>query len=333
MRENGNARAGADLGEFGADSGGDVVAGIEVSLTENVIGEGTVNEDFRAALDERLNLGLPLFGPDVARGGEHGEYFFRAIGVAQEFIERTARGNAFATFAGENDSAFLLDDSGGGAHAFDALVEIEVEGVATVGGDNHVEGGLDLLHGRTADKFVAGAMGFEEVACEDAGDLALFVETNVEEEAWADAQGEVANFFPDGVADGHAESGARVADIAGIVIAHDGFETGATGHNSFGAAAEPGEEMGFDKTGDDPDVGLGEGFVDEGRDAAMGDAELFEGSGVLRFVIDDAVITNDFGREELLELGLSIGAVGAKLVEQGDLLAWNETQIVEEPGN
>ena len=56
------------------------------------------------------------------------------------------------------------DDAGGGAHAFDALVEIQVERVAAIRCDDDFEGRLHLLHGGFADEFVAGAMGFDEVA-------------------------------------------------------------------------------------------------------------------------------------------------------------------------
>ena len=70
MRKNGDAGAGAEFGKFFADGGGDVFAGFEVGFFEDVVGKGTVNEDFGAALDEGLDLGLPLFGADMAGGGE-----------------------------------------------------------------------------------------------------------------------------------------------------------------------------------------------------------------------------------------------------------------------
>ena len=67
---------------------------------------------------------------------------------------------------------------------------------------------------------------------------------------------------------------------------HDCFERGATGHDAFGSAAEAGEEMRLDEAGDDPDVRVGEMFVDERGSAVVHHAELLHRGGIFGFVID-----------------------------------------------
>ncbi len=292
-----------------------------------------MDEDFGAALDEGLDLGLPLFGAHKTRGGEHGEDFGRTAGGAQEFVEGTAGGNAFAAFAGEDDRAAFVDDAGGGAHAFDALVEVHVERITAVGGDDDIEGFLDFLHGGAADEFESGFVGDEEIASEDAGDGALFVQGNVEEEALADAQGDVANFFPDGIAIGDAKGGTGIADVMDAVIAHDGFERGATGHDAFGAAAEAGEEVGFDKASDDANVGFGEVTVDQSRGAIAGGAKLDHGAFVLGLVIDDAIIVDDFRGQEFFQFRVGVRTMRAQLIEQRNIFTRVIGEMFEQPGN
>src|SRR4029434_2024627 len=98
-----------------------------------------MDEDFGTALDEGLNLGLPLLGTAKARGDKFQEDVGRGGGLAQEEIEGTAIGHAIATFADEDNRAPLLDDAGGGTHAFHTLVEVAIEWMAAICRDNHVE--------------------------------------------------------------------------------------------------------------------------------------------------------------------------------------------------
>ena len=57
-------------------------------------------------------------------------------------------------------------------------------------------------------------MSLEKIAREDPGQLALFVQGDVQEETGADAQGDVSQFFPERVAVRDAKGGARIADIS-----------------------------------------------------------------------------------------------------------------------
>ncbi len=331
LRENRNAGARPSLSEFFADGRANISAGFEMCFAEDIIGKRTVNENLGAALDEGLDLGLPLLGTDMVGGGEHGEDFFGTAGFTQEFVKRAAGWNALAAFAGQDDRAALLHDPGGRAHAFHALVKIKIKRVTAVGSYHHVKGSFHLLHRGMADKFVTISMSFDQVARKNAGDLTLLVEADIQKKTWANPERDVPDFLPDRIADCDTEGGAGIADITRVVVAHHRFETGAAGHDSLRPTAEAGKEMRFDKACNDPDIRFRERLIDQRGCAAMGDAELLERRWILRFVVDDAVIVNDLGREKLLQFGLRIRTMGAELIQKGDSFARNEAEIFEQP--
>ena len=122
-----------------------------------------------------------------------------------------------------------------------------------------------------------------------------------------------------------------MADIFFAVVAHDSLEAGDAGHDALWAAAESGKEVGLDEAGDDSQVGFDGQFVEKGGSAVLGLAELGKGSGVFAVVVDDAVVADDFRRKHLAEFFVSVGAVGAELVEEGDVFARMIFQVFKEP--
>ena len=274
-----------------------------------------------------------MFGPNKAGRREQRENFLRPRRAAQQFVERTVRRHAFTTFARENQQAAGLDDARAGAHALHALVKIHVERIAAVRRDHDVERRADFLHRRFADELDAGVVRLEQVAREDAGDLPLVVECDVQQKARAEAQRDVAHLLPDRIALGDAEDRVRVADIFRAVIAHHGFEMCHARHDALGPAAESGEEMRLDEPGDDPHVRVRQMPVDQRGHTRLRDAELFVRRGIFRLVIQHAVVRHDLGREHLLQLRLRVGPVRAERVEQRDLFARNVREMFEQPGN
>src|SRR5207244_209750 len=83
------------------------------------------------------------------------------------------------------------------------------------------------------------------------------VETDVEQETWADPQSDVSQLLPKRIAFGDAKRSARVANVFRAVIAHHRFQSGATGHDPFRAAAKPGKEVRLDEACADADIGVG----------------------------------------------------------------------------
>ncbi len=331
--EDGDLGIGAELLEFLVDGGFDVLAGGEVDGVKRFRGEGAMDHDAGVLLDLSEDLGLPLFGEVVSGLGEAVEEGM-GIGVgAEELVEGAIGGDAFTAFASEDEESSGADDACGGAEAFDALVEVEVQGVAAVAGNDDVVGVGDGLHGGVFDEGGSLLMGGEEVACEDAGDGALVIEGDVEEEAGAWALGDVVEFLPEWIAVSDTEGGVGVADIPGAVVAHDGMESAASGNDAFGAAAESGEEVGFDEAGDDADISLDEVTVEECGCAVASGAELDECIGVFRFVVEDVVASDYFGGEESFEFGVGVGSMGAELVDECDVVGRNVMQVLEQPGD
>ena len=91
--------------------------------------------------------------------------------------------------------------------------------------------------------------------------------------------------------------------------------------------------MRLDKAGDDAHVRLRQVAVDEGGRAVAHRAELRQRAGIFGFVIQDAVVARDFRREQLFQFRRRIGAMGAQLIEQSDVLARHAGQIIQQPGN
>jgi hypothetical protein len=105
-----------------------------------------MHQNFGTALDEGLDLGLPLLRTAKARSDKFHENVRRRRGLAQEQIEGTAIRHTIATLADEDNRATPLNDAGGGAHAFHTLVEVSVERIAAIRRNNHVERLVSRCH-------------------------------------------------------------------------------------------------------------------------------------------------------------------------------------------
>ena len=177
-------------------------------------------------------------------------------------------------------------------------------------------------------------MSGQEIAGKDAGDLALFVERDVEEKTEAHPQRDVADFLPQWIAFSDSKGGAWIADVRRAVIAQHGLQARAAGHDSLRPAAEAGKEMRFDESGDNADVGLHQAPIDQRRSAVARRAQLNQGFGILRLVIQRAVIRHDSGREQRLQLRNRVRTVRAELVQQGEVFAaCYVLQVFQKPGN
>ena len=299
------------------------------------MGHGGDDAHAEPSLDEGLDLGLPLLGAHEAGRGQQRQDFLGGGGLAQEAVERAAGRDALAALGGEHEESARLEDARAGAHALHALVKVLVERIAGVGGDHDVEGGVHALHGGLPHEVAPGAVGEEEVAGEHAGDVALVVEGDVEQEAGAHAQGDVPQLLPQGVALANAEGRPGIGEVRGAVVAHHGLHVGHARHDALGTAAEPGEEVRLDEPRHDADVGLDAMPVDPCGDARAGGPERHAGVVAFRLVVQHPVLRHDVGRQHLLQLRPGVGTMRAELVEQGDLVPLDALgfQIGEEPGD
>ena len=155
-----------------------------------------MDEDFSAALDESLDLGLPLLRTVKARGDEFQENISRRGGLAQEEIEGTAIGHAIATFACKDNRAAIFDDAGRRTHAFHTLVKVSVERIAAIRCNNHVERLGSWCHRLGLNVEAALPMRFAQVTGVDSGDPSVMGERDVDEKGWADRKGHTKKFLP-----------------------------------------------------------------------------------------------------------------------------------------
>ena len=108
-------------------------------------------------------------------------------------------------------------DLGGRRHALHCLVEVLVEGVAAVRGDDEVEGTVDRLHGLAASLAQAAACIGQDRAAEGARDPLLVVEQDVEREVDAGRGRDRPDCVVDGIALDDAPRGSRIADAPRVV--------------------------------------------------------------------------------------------------------------------
>ena len=310
------------------------MARLEMRGANHFVGNLAVDQHARLALDDGLDLRLPLFRAHEAGLREQAEQFFGGRNGAEQLVERTIRGNAFAAFRREDERAAGLDDARARAHAFHALIQIHVERIAAVRGHDDIEGFVHRLHRVLAHELGANFVRLENVAGEDVGDLPLLVERDVEDETRSGLQRNVAQFLPERVAVIDAEGRVRIADVAEAVVAHHRAQAADAGHDAFDAAAEPREEMRLDEPGDDAQVRRERVLVEQGRDAVAHHADLLERVVVLRLVVQDAVIRHDDGCEHLLQFGPRVRPMRAELIQQRDVLARQHgLKMRQQPGN
>src|SRR6267154_3195650 len=152
-------------------------------LANHTVGQRAVKQHLRISLNDRLNLCLPLFEALKTGRSKPRENLSRTAGVAQKFIEAPTRGHAFATFTRDDECSARLNYPCAGAHAFDSLVKIQVEWVTAVRSHDDVERCIELLLRRFPHEFATDLMRGEQVTRENAGDLALLIQRNVQQKA------------------------------------------------------------------------------------------------------------------------------------------------------
>ena len=316
-----------------ADRFRDVGTWGQVNASEHIVRQTGMDEDFGAALDEGLDLGLPLLWTAKARSDKLQQNIGGRGGLAQEEIEGTALGHAVTTFAGEDNCAAVFDDASGGTHAFDTLIKVPVERMAAIRRDHHVERFGSWCHRLYLDIAAALAMGLAQVTGIDSGNTPVMGERDVDEKGWADGEGHAKKFLPQRIAIGDTEARLRMADVANVVARLNCRQSRAPGYDAFRPAAKPGEEMRLDEAGDDAEVGLDDATVYGGRGPVIHLSDGHKFGVVLAIVIDHFVVSDDLGGEHFFKLGESVGAMRAELVDEDDLITRMVAQSFEQPGD
>ncbi len=151
---------------------------------------------------------------------------------------------------------------------------------------------------------------------EDGGDVALCIDGHIDGEVWRREGHGGADEIVHRVPSPGDEGGRGIGDAAGVVRLQDRLGRGQARAHGLGAAAEAGEEMGLDESGDDAYVGLDVLALQQDRgpvDLADRDVRIAPG-----IVVDDGVAGDDVGADELLHLRRRRLAVRPRGAEQGD---------------
>ena len=89
-------------------------------------------------------------------------------------------GQAIFTGGSDDDGSALANDLAGGAHPFDRLVQVLVEGEAAVGGDDDVVWLFYSDHGLLAHEFTTCFVCLQEIAGEYGRDIFVFIQRDIE---------------------------------------------------------------------------------------------------------------------------------------------------------
>ena len=191
-----------------------------------------------------------------------------------------------------DDHAALGKRGLGSAHALHSLIDVLIEGVATIGGDGNLA--LDGLNaGKALHELAAGLVRLVDVAGKGADDLVLAVKHHVKH------KGEV----------GHLSGGKHVlahvvvAQVAGtrvgivhkltVVVVHDGLIAGDAGQDGLTAARETGKEVRLNEALGKQQIAIGGNLVDDALATRRQGADLFHHAVISRDVHNDFLVGND----------------------------------------
>ena len=163
-------------------------------------------------LNLSLDLRLPLVLQTRPGLADAFEQFLGAIGLAQQLPVQAMFGDAIPALGRDDDCTTWTDDLRGGAHAFDRLVEVQIQRVARIGSDHDVEWLADWDHSGLAHELAAGRVRQVDVTGKHAGNGFLTVEGDVEQEQWFEMPGHLADFLPNRVSAGDAPGCVGVGD-------------------------------------------------------------------------------------------------------------------------
>ena len=226
-----------------------------------------MHDDACVALDRRLDLDLPLVGHRVVSAEDPVQQRVRRGRGSELLPVRAVVGEAVTAFGGADDRAALRDDLRGGRHALHGLVEVLVERVAGVRGDDDVVARRERAH-RHAFR---GARRRRRASANSSPPKACTIRcspsrmTSREKSTpVAAAMARTSSWIGLPSVIPQRAGGARCARASWSVrTVSSPARPGAT---IFGPPREAGEEVRLDEAGRDPDVGLDPAPVQPDRD-------------------------------------------------------------------
>ena len=161
----------------------DVRTRLKVGGAEDVIRDQEWNLHLGPALDERLDLSLPLRADKLGWPATPGSP--PATTPAQQPVQWTPAGTPSRYSAAKMIVPCSATMRAAALMPFYALVQVHVERIPGVGGHDDIERLLHPLHCGGSNEFASRPVGFIEVAREQSGDGAMFIEGDIQREARA----------------------------------------------------------------------------------------------------------------------------------------------------
>ena len=224
-------------------------------------------------LDLRLDLRLPLILLEEA-GRHHGlQQMLRAVRLPQQLGVQPVLGDAVPAVGRYDDGASLAHHLRCRAHPLHRLVEVQVERIARVGGDDDIERPGHRDHRRGFGERAAGRMRGIKIAGIDPGDRLVAVERHVHQEGVADDAGDLHHLFPGRVALRYPPNRVGVGEHGRVVVAQHRPQPRHPRHQRLAAAGKAGKQVRFDEPGEDPHVACHDVTVHPDLVAARGQPE------------------------------------------------------------
>lgn len=237
-----------------------------------------------------------------------------------------------ATLGGHDNCPAGRDNLLGRGHAFDGLVEVEVERIAAVRRHDDRKAMGNRLHRRVANEGTAALVCQQIIAREDRGHGLIAICRDVDEKVGRCEGNPGAVVFVDRITTGHTPARSGMSDHSRTVIVDDRRLAGDARNDSLRATAESGEEVGLDKSNDDPEIRLDVVAIQPDLRSEPRRADLDQICRVVGVVIDHAIPADDVAAEHPLKLGRRVGAMQAGPVEEGYLVVRDVGEFGEERG-
>ena len=139
----------------------------------------------------------------------------------------------------------------------------------------------------------------------------IAVDRDVQREVHAGTVGYLTNSIVDGVTDGHTPSCFRVPNHFGVVQPHNRVESREAGRDHLGAAGESGEEVRFDETDCDSEVGVQPMAIEIYGYPVPGFTCLLQNGTIKGVVVEDSVAIHNSVAEHLSQFRVCVRAVCA----------------------
>ena len=220
----------------------------------------------------------------------------------------------------DDDGSAFLQDVQHPYHALDGLVEGGIEGISGRRGDDDVHRFLDSSYHHAVHMTDAMPVREVEFAGEHAGDAAVLVHGDVEDEIDPSPSGDLERSLVERVAVQHARRGAGVFQDLRAVEVFDRLDAYESGRDQLSSTRVTGHEMGLDQPGQHLEIAFDVPAVDADRDPGTRGPQVCLFLPVARDVIDYGISVHHGVGQGLAKLIFVHWSVQSGGNQEGDVI-------------